>query len=60
MYLEQRLQIEDAERERKFLDSIGPIGRIADNDVKFCVIMLLLLPIAFGIGLLIAGLIWGF
>lgn len=47
------MEREDQEREAKFLASIGPIGRLFDNNLHFCVTMMILLLAGFNIGFLI-------
>lgn len=53
MWLHQKIEIEDRERERKYLESIGPIGRIFDSHWQFVLLLCLVWPIGFGIGLVI-------
>ena len=53
MYLEQRLEIEDRERERKFLESLGPVGRLFENNLYFCIVFFILIFAGFNIGFLI-------
>jgi hypothetical protein len=58
MYLEQRLEIEDAERERKFLEEIGPVGRLVDNHWLYLLILFFVtFPVSAGIGFLIGMLL---
>jgi hypothetical protein len=56
-YLEHRIAREEAERERKYQEDIGAIGRMFDNHWTFCAIMAVLPPLGFLIGLGIGNLL---
>jgi hypothetical protein len=51
------MEREDREREQRFLESIGPIGRLADNNLYFCLTMGILMLLGFNIGFLIGFLL---
>lgn len=48
---------EDRLREQKFLDSIGPIGRLFDDHLYFCVIMAIGMLAGFLVGFGIGNLL---
>ena len=50
-YLEHRIAREDAERERKFLEEIGWLGRIIDDNVSYVIFLFLVNSIGCLIGL---------
>ena len=47
------MEREDQEREAKFLASVGPVGRLVDNDLYFCVTIVILMLVGFNIGFFI-------
>lgn len=54
MYIWERLELEEQQREAEYLESIGPVGRLVDNELYYClavvVLMLTGFLIGFGIG----------
>ena len=49
----KEIEREERERERRRLEALGPFGRLIDNTWTYVLLLLLILPICFGIGLLI-------
>ena len=49
----RELEQEEREREARYQESLGPIGRIIDNPLYYVLALLTVLPICFGVGLLI-------
>jgi hypothetical protein len=57
MYLWKKFELEDKQREEKYLASIGQIGRLFDSHIGFCVTISLLMPLGFAIGFGIGSLL---
>lgn len=53
MYLEQRIKLEEEERERRFQASLNVVEKLADNPLHYCLTLALVSCIMFNIGLLI-------
>lgn len=51
MYFHEQIDIEEAERERKYLDSIGMIGRAIDNHWHYLLLLCFICGVGFCIGL---------
>jgi hypothetical protein len=49
----RELEQEDQEQERRRLEALGPFGRIVDNHWTYVLLLCIVVPICFGIGLLI-------
>lgn len=47
------IEREDEQREQEFLDSLGPFGRLIDNDLYFMLVFVMVCGISATIGLLI-------
>jgi hypothetical protein len=58
--MEQRIQIEDAQQERDFLESIGSIGRILDNNVQYILVLGLLCAASASVGVIFGFIMWVF
>ena len=50
-YFWANIEREDREREQRWLESIGPMGRLIDNHWTFMLLFALEFPICFAIGL---------
>jgi hypothetical protein len=58
MFIEEQIKLEDELRERAFLESIGPIGRILDNDNLFLMFIGLNMAAGFSIGFIFGIFKW--
>ena len=52
-YLHERMDREDREREERYLENLGVIGRLFDNHLYFCIVFAILALGGFNIGFLI-------
>jgi hypothetical protein len=49
----KELEQEERERERRYQESLGPLGRLIDNHWTYMLLLIVILPVCMGIGLLI-------
>ena len=49
----RELEAEERAREQRRLEELGPVGRIIDNHWTYVLLLCIIVPICFGIGLLI-------
>ena len=49
----RELEQEEREREARYQASIGPVGRLIDNNLTFVLTLFIVVPICMGIGILI-------
>ena len=50
-WLHHQLRAEDRERERQYLESLGPVGRVFDSHWKFVLLLCVIWPVGFVIGI---------
>jgi hypothetical protein len=60
MFIEQRIEIEDAQHERAFLESIGSIGRMLDNNAQYILVLGLLCAASASVGVIFGFIMWVF
>jgi hypothetical protein len=60
MFIDQQIKLEDELRERAFLESLGPIGRMLDNDKLFMLFMGANMATGFSIGFIFGIVHWMF
>jgi membrane protein insertase Oxa1/YidC/SpoIIIJ len=57
MYLEQRIKLEEEQKEREFQSSLNLVQKLADNPWHFCLTLILISPIMLAIGIIIGTLL---